>query len=105
MNQTQGISNKDAFRREQIMEMGASQSLRKVRAYDQWDLNEIPFDPEIIAQLNPTFDRSIENADGYPELQAQGRELRERLKTISFGGATAVIIIGRKYTKFGESFD
>jgi hypothetical protein len=64
--------------------------------YDLSDLEENPKDPEISAELNPVFERYIQRAEGHPDLQSRGEELRQRVAEIGFHSASTLVILGRK---------
>ena len=70
--------------------------LARLMLYDLSDVDENPKNPEILTELNPAIDRYIERADGYPDLQACGEDLRKRVSEIGFHSATTLIAIGEK---------
>ena len=63
---------------------------------DLSDPSENPHDPETLAELNPVINRYIQRAEGHPELQARGEELRQRLEKVGINGATCLLVIGEK---------
>lgn len=55
-----------------------------------------PRSRETVDELDPVIDRYIGLADGHPELQARGEELRRRLHEVGFLVATSVFAMGRR---------
>ena len=96
VDRSQGVSHNETFRREEIVKMVAGLGLAEMRLQDLSELGENPHDPEILETLNPVIDRYIQRAEGHPELQAHGEELRQRLEQVGFDGAASLIIVGRK---------
>jgi SAM-dependent methyltransferase len=96
VDQAQGIFHNETFRREEIIEMVACLGLVEMRMQDLFEANENPHDSEILTELNPVIDRYIQRAEGHPELQARGEELRQCLGAIGFDGATTLLVIGKK---------
>jgi len=92
----QGISHNETFRREEIVEIAAHMGLKETRIHDLCEPNQNPHAPEILSEINPVIDRYLQSAEGHPELQARGQELRQRLKKVGFDGASALLVIGRK---------
>jgi hypothetical protein len=76
--------------------MTSSLGLGSETLYDLCDLESDPKDPEILRELDPVFERYIQRADGYPDLQARGRELRRRVEEIGFHSATTLLLVGQK---------
>ncbi len=99
VDQTQGVFHAKTFRRAEIFELVAGLGLVEMRVEDFSDLSKNPHDPETMAQLKPVIDRYIQRAEGHPELQACGEELRQQLAEVGSNGATSLLAIGRK----GES--
>jgi SAM-dependent methyltransferase len=96
VDRSQGISHNETFRREEIVEMVAGLGLTEMRVQDLSELGKNPHSPEILGTLNPVIDRYIQRAEGHPELQSRGEELRQRLKQVGFDGAASLLIVGRK---------
>lgn len=96
VDRVQGISHNETFKRKEIVELVAGLGLGGMRIHDVYEASENPHDPEILAQIDPVIDRYIERANGHPDLQARGLELRQRMKAVGFDGATTLFIIGRK---------
>jgi hypothetical protein len=46
--------------------------------------------------LNPVFERYIQRAEGHPDLQSRGEELRQRVAEIGFHSASTLVMIGKK---------
>jgi ubiquinone/menaquinone biosynthesis C-methylase UbiE len=96
VDRTQGICHNETFRREEIVEMVTGLGLSEMRLYDIFEPAEDPHDPEILAELNPVIERYIQRADGHPDLQERGKDLRQRLEKVGFDGATTLLMTGRK---------
>lgn len=79
-----GIVHRETYQRRELVEMANSLGL------------ENPKDPAILAELNPIFERYIQRAEGHPDLQKRGEELRQRVAEIGFHSATTLMLIGRK---------
>jgi SAM-dependent methyltransferase len=91
-----GIVHRETYRQQELVEMVAGLGLEALALYDLAGTDENPKNPEILADLNPVFERYLQRAEGYPELQARGDELRQRVQEIGFQGATTLIAIGKK---------
>ena len=96
VDRVQGISHNETFRREEIIEMAAGLGLVEMRVHDLSELGENPRDPSILAEINPVIDRYIQRADGHPELQARGEELRQHLEDVGLDGAASLLVTGKK---------
>lgn len=106
VDRTQGIYHNETFRRAEIVEMIAGLGLSEMRLHDLAEPQADARDPETLAQLQPVIERYIERAHGHPDLVARGAELRQRLETVGFDGATALVVVGKKraYTGNGTAF-
>ena len=91
-----GVFHRATYRRSEILEMASGLGLGSEAMYDLCDLASDPKDPEILRELDPVFERYIQRADGYPDLQARGRELRRRVEEIGFHSATTLLLVGQK---------
>jgi ubiquinone/menaquinone biosynthesis C-methylase UbiE len=91
-----GVTHHETYRREQLVELVSGLGLKEVAQYDLSDTSDDPHNPEISAELNPVFERYIQRAEGHPDLQSRGAELRQRVAEIGFHSATTLVIIGRK---------
>jgi hypothetical protein len=49
-----------------------------------------------MAELGPVFERYIQRAEGHPDLQKRGEELRKRVEQIGFHSATTLTMIAQK---------
>ena len=96
VDRSQGVSHNETFRREEILELVAGLGLAEMRVNELSALGENPHDPAILAEINPVIDRYIQRAEGHPELQARGEELRQRLEKVGFDGAASLLIVGGK---------
>lgn len=91
-----GILHRETYQRSKLIDMVSSLGLCNETLYDLCDLDSNAKDPEIMAELGPVFDRYIQRADGYPELQARGEELRKRVAEVGFHSATTLVMLGQK---------
>ena len=91
-----GIVHNETYTRQGLLDLVAELQLKELKTFDLSDLNEDPKNPEIVTELDPVFERYIQRAEGHPELQTRGEELKTRLKEIGFHGATTLVILGRK---------
>jgi SAM-dependent methyltransferase len=91
-----GIVHRETYTRQELLDLVASLGLTDLSVYDLSDLTENPRDPAILEELDPVFERYIQRAEGHPELQKRGEELRKRVEEIGFHSATTLMLIGRK---------
>jgi SAM-dependent methyltransferase len=91
-----GVVHHETYRREEIVAMVNALGLSELGLYDQFDLGEDPKNPEILAELNPIFDRYIQRAEGRPDLQKRGEDLRKRVAEVGFHSATTLFAVGKK---------
>ncbi len=91
-----GILHRETYTRQELLDLVVSLGLEQVSTYDLSDLSQDPHDPEILKELDPVFERYIQRADGHPNLQARGMELRQRVEETEFHSATTLVVRGRK---------
>jgi SAM-dependent methyltransferase len=91
-----GVVHRETYPRGEIVGLVAGLGLAETVLYDLSDMDDDPKNPDILKELGPVFDRYIQRADGYPDLQSRGEELRKRVQEIGFHGATTVVALGRK---------
>ncbi|MBI5950544.1 MAG: class I SAM-dependent methyltransferase [Chloroflexi bacterium] len=91
-----GVTHHETYRRDELVGLVSGLALKDVAQYDLTDTSDDPRNPEISAELNPVFEQYIQRAEGHPDLQARGEELRQRVAEIGFHSATTLVIIGRK---------
>jgi ubiquinone/menaquinone biosynthesis C-methylase UbiE len=91
-----GEVHRQTYRRAEIVEIVARLHLEDLRLVDVVDPDEDPHDPETVAELEAAIDRYAALAEGYPDLQARGEELRVRLGGIGVRSATQLVAIGRR---------
>lgn len=91
-----GVFHRATYRRDEIIGMASGLGLCNTALYDLYDLESDPKDPEILRELDPIFERYIQRAEGYPDLQARGGELRRRVEEIGFHSATTLLLVGQK---------
>lgn len=90
-----GEVHRETYRRDQVVEIVDHLRLADLRLVDLADPDEDPHDPETTAELEAAIDRYVALADGHPELQQRGEELRLRLRTVGVRSATQLVAIGR----------
>lgn len=91
-----GVFHCETYRRGELFEIAARLGLDDSVQYDLSELDEDPKDPAILAQLNPIFERYLQRAEGHPDLQRRGEELRRRVAEVGLHSATTLLLIGRK---------
>lgn len=96
VDRVNGIVHHETYTRQQLLDLVAPLELADLSTYDLCDLSDNPNDPAIMEELAPVFERYIQRAEGYPDLQTRGAELRQRVEQIGFHSATTLVVIGRK---------
>ena len=94
-----GISHHETFTRQEIYGQLVDLALVDPQTLDIKDLSQDPLAPEIVQQLDGAIDMYIQRAEGLPGqagLQQRGEQLRQRVHTTGFHGATALFYIARK---------
>ena len=91
-----GVTHHETYRRDELVGLVSGLGLKEMALYDLSDLNEDPKNPEISAELNPVFERYIQRAEGHPDLQSRGEELRQRVAEIGFHSASTLVMVGKK---------
>jgi SAM-dependent methyltransferase len=92
---TRGVVHRETYPRTAILEIVDDLGLLDLELADVADLSGDPHDPETIASLDGAIDRYVGLAEGHPELQRRGDELRRRLHDVGAQGATMLAAIGR----------
>jgi hypothetical protein len=90
-----GKVHRETFPRAEVMDLIAGLRLSDLRVDELTDSDTDPLSRETVDELDPVIDRYIGLADGHPDLQARGEELRRRLHDVGFLVATAVFAVGR----------
>ncbi|HNK62443.1 MAG TPA: methyltransferase domain-containing protein [Anaerolineales bacterium] len=91
-----GIVHRETYTRQALMDMVSALGLQDVHAFDLSDLSEDPKSRDFLEQLDPVFESYIQRAEGRPELQARGEELKIRAREVGFHSATTLMVMGRK---------
>ena len=78
------------------MEIVEGLGLADLRLADLADPDEDPHDPETAGELESAIDRYLALADGHPELQQRGEDLRTRLREVGVRSATQLVAVGRR---------
>ena len=97
VDRTAGIVHNETYTRAELVELVSALRLSDLDLYDLSGLDEDPKAPEILTELAPVFDRYIQRAEGHPDLQSRGEELRTRVAEIGFHGATTLVSVGLKH--------
>jgi SAM-dependent methyltransferase len=97
VDQASGVVHNETYRRDEIVGLVENLGLSNVRYYDLSDTVDDPHADEILNQLNPAIDRYIQRAEGHPDLQTHGEQLRQRVKEVGFHSATSLVAIGEKH--------
>jgi SAM-dependent methyltransferase len=85
--------------RQQIVDRVGALDLRHVSVYDWVDEDSDPLYEERLTSLEGVFERYLAKAQGlpdYPEIEAQARALRRRLREVGAQSEPRVIIVGQK---------
>jgi len=96
VDRVNGVAHRETYQRNEILELVRGLGLEAETLYDLHDLDADPKDPATLAELEPVFERYIQRAEGHPDLQKRGEQLRKRVEQIGFHGATTLLMIGRK---------
>jgi ubiquinone/menaquinone biosynthesis C-methylase UbiE len=91
-----GEVHRETYQRADIVAMVENLGLRDLRLADLADPAEDPHDPETVAELEAAIDRSVALAEGHPELQQRGEDLRARLREVGARSATQLVAVGRR---------
>lgn len=93
-----GVSHNETFTRAELVSLLQAAQL-EWQFEDECDLESDPLDAEGIRHLDEIIDQYIERARNLPgatALMQRGEELRQRLHTVGFHGATALMAVGKK---------
>jgi len=96
IDRVNGVLHNETYTRQELLNLVTQLELSDLRTFDISDLSDDPKKPEIFAELDPVFERYIQRAERYPDLQARGEELKARTKDIGFHSATTLVVLGRK---------
>ena len=96
VNRLAGEVHRETYLRAEIVEIVEGLGLADLRLHDLADPDEDPRDPEAVAELEGAIDRYLALAEGHPELQERGEELRKRLRVVGVRSATQLVAIGRR---------
>ncbi len=91
-----GDVHRETYLRAEIVEIVEGLGLADLRLADLADPDEDPHDPETVAELEAVIDRFVALAEGYPELQQRGEDLRARLREVGVRSATQLVAVGRR---------
>ncbi|MDP1544988.1 MAG: methyltransferase domain-containing protein [Anaerolineales bacterium] len=91
-----GIDHRETYTRQQLLDMVAALGLNDLTTFDLNDLSEDPKSKDFLAQLEVVFESYNQRANGHPELQSRGAELKARAKEVGFHSATTLMAAGRK---------
>lgn len=100
VDRASGIVHHETYPRERLVGMLQRLGLENLALHVLSDTDDDPRQPDTLAELDAVIDRYIQRAEGHPDLQARGEELRQRLHQVGFHGAASLLAIG---TKPGEN--
>jgi SAM-dependent methyltransferase len=90
------IVHRETYTRQQLLDLLAPLQLNDLTTFDLNDLSDDPKDKEFLAQLDLVFESYTQRANGHPDLQARGEELKARAKEVGFHSATTLMAVGKK---------
>lgn len=90
------IVHRETYTRQQLLDMVSALGLNDLTTFDLNDLSDDPKDKEFLAQLDLVFESYTQRANGHPDLQSRGEELKARAKEVGFHSATTLMVVGRK---------
>jgi ubiquinone/menaquinone biosynthesis C-methylase UbiE len=96
VDRVNGLTHHETYLREELVGLVSALGLKEEAQYDLSDVSVDPKSPSILEELNPVFERYMQRADGHPDLQRRGEELRQRVAEIGFHSATAWVSVARK---------
>ena len=96
VDRVNGVLHNETYTRQELLDLVSDLDLNDLITFDISDLSDDPKNPEIFTELDPVFERYIQRAEGYPDMQARGEELKARVKDIGFHSATTLVVLGRK---------
>lgn len=96
VDRVNNMTHNPTYTRGELVAWMDSLGLADLKLFDLCDLSEDPHQVEILAELNPVIDRYIQRAEGYPDLQQRGEQLRRRVQTVGFHSATTLVVLGTK---------
>ena len=94
VDRANGVVHRETYTRQELLDLVTRLGLENEATYDLADLSGNPHDPVFLAELDPVFERYLQRADGHPDLQRRGEELRKRVAEIGFHSATTLIMTG-----------
>jgi ubiquinone/menaquinone biosynthesis C-methylase UbiE len=89
-----GVIHNETYCRADILEMLAG--WEDLTVHDLSETDEDPKSAEILDELDAIINRYIQRAEGHPDLQARGEDLRKRVHEIGFHGAASLLVVGSK---------
>lgn len=99
IDRANGVVHNETYQRQAIIRLIEDLSLSDIQVYDLADTSDDPRSAELISELNTIIDSSIQRAEGHPELQARGEQLRQRVADTGFHSATSLLILGVKHDR------
>jgi SAM-dependent methyltransferase len=96
VDRVKGIFHRETYTREQVDAFLGGLGLEDVVRHELSETEEDPHAAETVAELDGILDRYIQRAEGHPDLQARGEELRRRVHAIGFHSAASLLYVGRK---------
>lgn len=96
IDRVRGIVHNETYNREDLTAMLANLGLSEIRSYDLSDIDGDPRRPGFLERLNTIIDQSIQLAEGYPDLQIRGEQIRKLVNEVGFHNASSLLMMGKK---------
>jgi SAM-dependent methyltransferase len=91
-----GTVHRETYIRDEVIDMVNDLDLSGLTIEDEAHLEGDPKGRKQLAPLEASIDEYLDRAAGHPDLLAQGAEIRERLRSVGFHGATVLVAVGGK---------
>ena len=95
VDRASGQTHVPSLRRHQLVALVTGLGLTDLRLFDVDDPDADPMDPAMMESIDGVIDRTIERATGRPELQQEGRILRERMHRVGVRMPVSLVAVGR----------
>ncbi len=95
VDQARGVVHRETYERADVVRLVGRLDLHDLVLADVADLSGDPLDASTLEALDGAIDRYTGLAEGHPELQQRGDELRRRVHDVGAQGATMLVAIGR----------
>ncbi len=96
VDRAQNVIHNETYSRQELLNFAENLGLELLELEDQIELSDDPKSPEVYSELDPVIQRYIERADGNENLQKEGKQLQDRLKSIGFHSASSLLLMAKK---------